>query len=76
VEIFDRQDKQKKVIEDVLRKAALLTGLMDYKSIFTALGDNVQTNMTFAELINVPKNYYSTLGDVEHPTFKREYMLN
>ena len=52
---FGRQDRQKKVIESVLRKGASLTGLMNYKSIFAALGDNVQTNMTFDENDQCPK---------------------
>lgn len=67
---FGRQDRQKKVIEGVLRKGASLTGLMNYKSIFNALGDNVRTNMTFDEMTDVQKNYRSALGEVEQFHFQ------
>lgn len=61
---FGRQDRQKKIIEGVLRKGASLTGLMNYKGIFNALGHNVRTNMTFDEMTDVQKNYRSALGKV------------
>ncbi len=67
---FGRQDRQKKIIEGVLRKGASLTGLMNYKGIFNALGDNVRTNMTFDEMIDVQKNYRSALGKVEQLHFQ------
>jgi polyisoprenyl-teichoic acid--peptidoglycan teichoic acid transferase len=67
---FGRQDRQKKVIEGVLRKGASLTGLMNYKSVFNALGNNVRTNMTFDEMITIQKNYRSALGEVEQLHFQ------
>lgn len=67
---FGRQDRQKKIIEGVLRKGASLTGLMNYKNIFNALGSNVRTNMTFEEMIDVQKNYRSALGTVEQLHFQ------
>lgn len=67
---FGRQDRQKKVIEGMLRKGASLTGLMNYKSIFNTLGDNVRTNMAFDEMINVQKNYHAAIGEVEQLHFQ------
>ncbi len=67
---FGRQDRQKKIIEGVLRKGASLSGLMNYKSIFTALGTSVRTNMTFDEMSDVQKNYRSALGKVEQLHFQ------
>ena len=43
---------------------------MNYKSVFAALGDNVQTNMAFDEMINVQKSYHSALGEVEQLHFQ------
>lgn len=60
-----------KGIEGVLRKAASLTGLMNYKRFFAALGDNVKTNMTFDEMVHVQKNYHSALGEVEQPHYQK-----
>jgi LCP family protein required for cell wall assembly len=67
---FGRQDRQKKVIEGVLRKGASLTGIMNYKNIFNALGNNVRTNMTFDEMTDVQKNYRPALGKVEQLHFQ------
>lgn len=67
---FGRQDRQKKIIEGVLRKGASLTGLMNYKGVFNALGDNVRTNMTFDEMMDVQINYRSALGKVEQLHFQ------
>lgn len=54
----------------MLRKGASLTGLMNYKSIFNTLGDNVRTNMAFDEMINVQKNYHAAIGEVEQLHFQ------
>ncbi|MBO0588029.1 LCP family protein [Sporosarcina sp. E16_8] len=67
---FGRQDRQKKIIEGVLRKGASLTGLRNYKSVFNALGNNVRTNMTFEEMTDVQKNYRSALSKVEQLHFQ------
>ena len=67
---FGRQDRQKQIIEGVLRKGASLSGMMNYKSIFNALGDNVRTNMTFDEIVDIQKNYRSALGKVERLHFQ------
>ena len=67
---FGRQDRQKQVIEGVLRKGASLSGLMNYKSIFQTLGRNTRTNMTFDEMVDVQKNYRSALGKVERLHFQ------
>lgn len=67
---FGRQDRQKQIIEGVLRKGASLSGMMNYKSIFQALGSNIRTNMTFDEMVDIQKNYRSALGKVEQLHFQ------
>ncbi|WP_318618110.1 LCP family protein [Sporosarcina sp. YIM B06819] len=67
---FGRQDRQKQIIEGILRKGASLTGLMNYKSIFNALGHNVRTNLTFDEMSDIQKNYRSALDKVEQLHFQ------
>lgn len=68
---FGRQDRQKQIIEGVLRKGASLSSLMNYKGIFTTLGKNVRTNMTFDEMVDVQKNYRSALGKIERLQFQK-----
>jgi len=67
---FGRQDRQKQIIEGVLRKGASLSGMMNYKSIFHSLGRNIRTNMTFDEIVDIQKNYRSALGKVERLHFR------
>ncbi|RAZ80731.1 LytR family transcriptional regulator [Planococcus halotolerans] len=62
---FGRQDRQKQVIQGIMREGASINSLMNYKDIFTALGDNVRTNMKFSEMVEVQKNYRDAVGQVD-----------
>ncbi|MGI2327665.1 LytR family transcriptional regulator [Planococcus sp. YIM B11945] len=62
---FGRQDRQKQVIQGVLREGASVNSLLNYKDIFNALGNNVRTNMTFDEMVEVQGNYRDAVGKVD-----------
>lgn len=62
---FGRQDRQKQVIQAVLREGASVSSLLNYKSIFGAISDNVRTNMTFDEMVDVQKNYRDAVGKID-----------
>ena len=62
---FGRQDRQKQVIQAVLREGASVSSLLNYKSIFGAIGNNVRTNMTFDEMVDVQKNYRDAVGKID-----------
>lgn len=62
---FGRQDRQKQVIQSVIRKGASLNSLLNFKSIFNAIGSNVRTNMTFDEMVDVQKNYRDAAKEVD-----------
>lgn len=62
---FGRQDRQKQVIQAVLREGASVNSLLNYKSIFGAISDNVRTNMTFDEMVDVQKNYRDAVGQID-----------
>ncbi|PUB10196.1 LCP family protein [Paenisporosarcina sp. OV554] len=68
---FGRQDRQKQVIQAVMSEGASVKSLVNYRSIFNALGDNVQTNMTFDEMMDVQKNYRNVVGTVDQLYFKK-----
>jgi LCP family protein required for cell wall assembly len=67
---FGRQDRQKQIIQGILQKGAKLSSLLKYKSIFEAIGNNVRTNMTFDEMVEVQKNYRDAVKSVEQIKFK------
>ncbi|TWT03588.1 LytR family transcriptional regulator [Planomicrobium sp. CPCC 101079] len=62
---FGRQDRQKQVLQGIMREGASVNSLVNYKDIFTALGDNVRTNMTFDEMVEVQGNYRDAVGTVD-----------
>ncbi|HSI68447.1 MAG TPA: LCP family protein [Planococcus sp. (in: firmicutes)] len=62
---FGRQDRQKQVIQGIMREGASVNSLVNYKDIFTALGSNVRTNMEFSEMREVQKNYRDAVGKVD-----------
>lgn len=62
---FGRQDRQKQVIQSVIKKGASFNSLLNFKSIFNAIGNNVRTNMTFDEMVDVQKNYRDAAKEVD-----------
>ncbi|WP_341961951.1 LytR family transcriptional regulator [Planococcus maritimus] len=62
---FGRQDRQKQVIQGVMKKGASINSLWNYKDIFDALGQNVRTNMTFDEMVDVQRNYQDAVANVD-----------
>ncbi|WP_062354080.1 LCP family protein [Bacillus kwashiorkori] len=67
---FGRQLRQKLVIQAILNKGASISSLWNYSDIFNALGDNVKTNLTFNEMVNLQKNYKGVQNNIEQLQFK------
>jgi LCP family protein required for cell wall assembly len=68
---FGRQERQKQVIEGVLHEGTSIKSLLNYKNVFTSLGDNVKTNMTFDEMVDVQKNYRDAAANFEQLHFEK-----
>lgn len=62
---FGRQDRQKLVIQAVLKQGASVNSLLNYKGIFSAIGNNVRTNMTFDEMVDVQANYRDSVNSID-----------
>lgn len=62
---FGRQDRQKQVLQAVIKQGASVNSLLNFKEIFNAIGDNVRTNMTFDEMMEVQKNYRDAAKSVD-----------
>ncbi len=54
---FGRQTRQRQIIQGVINEGASLSSLTKFSDIFTALGNNVKTNLTFDEMVDIQKNY-------------------
>ncbi|CAH0238762.1 Transcriptional regulator LytR [Peribacillus sp. Bi96] len=67
---YGRQMRQRQVIQAVMKKGSSLSTLTNYDDIFEALGKNVETNLTFNEMLSIQKNYKSSLKNIEQYTLE------
>lgn len=61
---FGRNNRQRQVIMAIIDKAASITTVTHFSQILTALGNNVTTNMTFNEMMDIQKNYRNCRNNV------------
>ena len=62
---FGRQNRQKQVIEGVLKEAVSLNTMLKYDSILNLIEKSVAMNMDINDLYNIQKNYSSSLKNVD-----------
>ena len=62
---FGRQERQRQVIQGVINKGASFSSLTRFGGIFAALGNNVRTDVTFDEMLEIQKNYRNSFGSIE-----------
>jgi polyisoprenyl-teichoic acid--peptidoglycan teichoic acid transferase len=62
---FGRQERQRQVIQGVINRGASFSSLTRFGGIFAALGDNVRTDVTFDEMLDIQKNYKNSFGSIE-----------
>jgi LCP family protein required for cell wall assembly len=67
---YGRQMRQRQVIQAVMKKGASLSTLTNYDDIFEALGKNVETNLSFNEMLSIQNNYKSSLKNIEQYTLE------
>lgn len=69
---FGRQERQRQVIQAVIKEGASISSLSKAPDIFQAIGSNVKTNLTFEEMINIQKNYKEAGKNIEQLTIISE----
>jgi polyisoprenyl-teichoic acid--peptidoglycan teichoic acid transferase len=62
---FGRQERQRQVIQAVIKEGASISSLSKAPDIFHAIGSNVKTNLTFEEMISIQKNYKEAGRNIE-----------
>lgn len=67
---FGRQLRQRQIIEGVIREGASLETLIKYGDIFEALGQNVKTNLTFDEMVDIQANYRAAVKNMTQHEIK------
>ncbi|AJD92268.1 hypothetical protein JMA_29510 [Jeotgalibacillus malaysiensis] len=65
---FGRQERQRQVIQGIIREGASVNSLVNFRDIFNALGSNVKTNLSFDQLMEIQSKYRSAAGNVQQTT--------
>jgi len=61
---FGRQDRQRQVIEGVMKKGASITSITKFGDMFNVVQNNVKTNLTFDEMWDIQENYKEASGNL------------
>ncbi|NRG32942.1 LytR family transcriptional regulator [Niallia circulans] len=65
---FGRQLRQRLIIQAVIKEGASLNTLTNFGNIFEALGQNIKTNISFDEMVDIQANYKSAADDIDQLT--------
>lgn len=65
---FGRQMRQQEVIQAVVEKVATTQTLWNFDEILSAVGKNMQTDLTMTDITRIAKNYISARNNVENMT--------
>jgi LCP family protein required for cell wall assembly len=67
---FGRNTRQRQVIQAVLKEGASISSLTNFSDIFKAIGDNVKTNLTFDQMVDIQKNYKLAGNNIQQMEIK------
>ncbi|WP_175640256.1 polyisoprenyl-teichoic acid--peptidoglycan teichoic acid transferase TagU [Metabacillus schmidteae] len=62
---FGRQERQRQVIEAVIKKGANVSSITKFGDMFGVVRDNVKTNLTFDEMWDIQANYKAASQNLE-----------
>lgn len=62
---YGRQARQRQIIMASMNKVASLSSIMNYQGILGTLENNMQTNLTFDNMVSIFNNYRGAVSNVE-----------
>jgi len=62
---FGRQERQRKVVEAVIKKGADISSITKFGDMFGVVRNNVKTNLTFDEMWDIQANYKTAAQNLE-----------
>lgn len=62
---YGRQERQRKVIAAIADKAIDINNVTRYKSILDSLGDTIQTDLSFDEMVSLAQKYRESFRKIE-----------
>lgn len=60
-----RQRRQREVVEKILQKVMSFNGISQYKKILNAVKDNVKTDLSWDDMIDIQSKYMNSLKNVD-----------
>jgi len=74
---YGRQERQRKVLDGLVRKILTISGVTKYGNVLDALGEHMRTDLTFDEMKTIAFDYRSILSAVKQDQLKGEgFMQN
>ncbi|WP_107924206.1 LCP family glycopolymer transferase [Lysinibacillus parviboronicapiens] len=62
---FGRQQRQREVIDQIINEGSRLNSLVNYKKVLKALEKNVQTNLTFDQMIDIQRSHKNGVKNIK-----------
>lgn len=62
---YGRQSRQRAIVEAIVDEALSINSVFNYQSILKTMEDNVKTNLTFNQMVNISLNYSKPLKNFE-----------
>lgn len=69
---YGRQRRQREVVQAIMKEAASVDSIMNYRSVLTVIDNNMSTNMSFDEMIDLFGNYRSVAGSTHEDQLRGE----
>ncbi|MEI4769556.1 LCP family protein [Psychrobacillus sp. FJAT-51614] len=68
---FGRQSRQKQVLQAIIKEGATINNLWKYKEFLASIQENIRTNITFEQMIDIQKGYKNALDKIETLSFEK-----
>lgn len=62
---YGRQKRQKQVIEAIVSKLLTVSSISNFQKILNTVKDNMQTDLTFNDMMTIETNYKDAAGDIK-----------
>ncbi|MGY3766653.1 LCP family glycopolymer transferase [Vagococcus vulneris] len=72
---YGRQDRQREVVSAVADKGLSLTGVKQYRDILKAIENNMQTDLSWDEMIKIAMNYRDSFKKINEETLQGEGVM-
>ena len=72
---YGRQGRQRQVLEAIVKKAANFSTIANYQSVLGTMENNMQTDLAFADMVDIFSKYRSAAGNIEQVQLEGEGVM-